>query len=248
MQSLDRAFAILEAMADAGGIIGLSQLAEKADLPLATIHRLVRTLVDLGYVRQEASRQYSLGPRLDPLVRHRVEAAGGLDPPGDDRGGEQARRVGQPGHARRRRDRLRRTGPAVRELHADVHRGRSTHLAARDSGRQGDPRRACPTTTSSRCSSAPGCRSTPRRPWAPRGVPVRVGEGAQTRLCARRGGAGARCALCRRRRAPRRRSGWRSPCPDLCRGWGTTSYGLASQVLADARDRDRLRALPVPFD
>ena len=64
VQSLDRAFAILEAMADAGGIIGLSQLAEKADLPLATIHRLVRTLVDLGYVRQEASRQYSLGPRL----------------------------------------------------------------------------------------------------------------------------------------------------------------------------------------
>ena len=64
VQSLDRAFAILETMADAGGIIGLSQLAEKADLPLATIHRLVRTLVDLGYVRQEASRQYSLGPRL----------------------------------------------------------------------------------------------------------------------------------------------------------------------------------------
>src|SRR6187200_2015777 len=59
VQSLDRAFAILEAMADAGGVIGLSQLAEKADLPLATIHRLVRTLVNLGYVRQEDSRQYS---------------------------------------------------------------------------------------------------------------------------------------------------------------------------------------------
>lgn len=68
VQSLDRAFAILETMADAGGSIGLSQLAEKADLPLATIHRLVRTLVDLGYVRQEASRQYSLGPRLMRLA------------------------------------------------------------------------------------------------------------------------------------------------------------------------------------
>src|SRR5436190_12989169 len=64
VQSLDRAFAILETMADAGGMIGLSQLAAEADLPLATIHRLVRTLVDLGYVRQEPSRQYSLGPRL----------------------------------------------------------------------------------------------------------------------------------------------------------------------------------------
>ncbi|MEP6816952.1 MAG: IclR family transcriptional regulator [Marmoricola sp.] len=68
VQSLDRAFAILETMADAGGSIGLSQLAERADLPLATIHRLVRTLVDLGYVRQEASRQYSLGPRLMRLA------------------------------------------------------------------------------------------------------------------------------------------------------------------------------------
>jgi IclR family transcriptional regulator, acetate operon repressor len=64
VQSLERAFAILETMADAGGVISLSQLAADAKLPLPTIHRLVRTLVDLGYVRQEASRQYSLGPRL----------------------------------------------------------------------------------------------------------------------------------------------------------------------------------------
>ncbi len=68
VQSLGRAFAILEVMADAGGIIGLSELAERADLPLATIHRLVRTLVDLGYVRQEPSRQYSLGSRLIRLA------------------------------------------------------------------------------------------------------------------------------------------------------------------------------------
>ncbi len=68
VQSLARAFAILEAMADAGGEIGLSQLATQAQLPPATIHRLVRTLVDLGYVRQEPSRQYSLGPRLMRLV------------------------------------------------------------------------------------------------------------------------------------------------------------------------------------
>lgn len=61
---MERAFAILETMADAGGVIGLSQLAERADLPLATIHRLVRTLVDLGYVRQEQSRLYALGSRL----------------------------------------------------------------------------------------------------------------------------------------------------------------------------------------
>ncbi|GAB3072049.1 allantoin degradation transcriptional regulator AllR [Intrasporangium mesophilum] len=64
VQSLDRAFTILETIADAGGVISLSQLAHDTGLPLPTIHRLVRTLVDLGYVRQEPSRQYSLGPRL----------------------------------------------------------------------------------------------------------------------------------------------------------------------------------------
>jgi IclR family acetate operon transcriptional repressor len=64
VQSLERAFDLLEAMADAGGVIGLSRLAQESGLALPTIHRLVRTLVDLGYVRQEPSRQYSLGPRL----------------------------------------------------------------------------------------------------------------------------------------------------------------------------------------
>jgi IclR family acetate operon transcriptional repressor len=45
-------------------MMGLSQLATASNLPLPTIHRLVRTLVDLGYVRQEPSRQYILGPKL----------------------------------------------------------------------------------------------------------------------------------------------------------------------------------------
>ncbi len=64
VQSLGRAFEILERMADLGGTVGLSQLATEVGLPLPTIHRLVRTLVDLGYVRQERSRQYTLGPKL----------------------------------------------------------------------------------------------------------------------------------------------------------------------------------------
>lgn len=64
VQSIGRAFGLLETMADAGGMMGLSQLATASGLPLPTIHRLVRTLVDLGYVRQEPSRQYVLGPKL----------------------------------------------------------------------------------------------------------------------------------------------------------------------------------------
>ncbi|PSL00940.1 IclR family transcriptional regulator [Murinocardiopsis flavida] len=64
VQSLDRAFALLEIMADAGGEISLSQLAGSSGLPLPTIHRIIRTLVGNGYVRQLPSRRYALGPRL----------------------------------------------------------------------------------------------------------------------------------------------------------------------------------------
>lgn len=64
VQSIARAFGLLETIADHDGMMGLSQLATESGLPLPTIHRLVRTLVDLGYLRQEPSRQYVLGPRL----------------------------------------------------------------------------------------------------------------------------------------------------------------------------------------
>lgn len=64
VQSLERAFDLLERMADAGGEVGLSELSSSSGLPLPTIHRLMRTLVSCGYVRQQANRRYALGPRL----------------------------------------------------------------------------------------------------------------------------------------------------------------------------------------
>lgn len=64
VRSLDRAFDILETLADAGGSVGVSELATRSGLPMPTIHRLARTLVERGYLRQEPSRRYSLGPRL----------------------------------------------------------------------------------------------------------------------------------------------------------------------------------------
>jgi IclR family transcriptional regulator, acetate operon repressor len=64
VQSLERAFDLLERMADAGGEVGLSELAASSGLPLPTIHRIMRTLVACGYVRQQPNRRYALGPRL----------------------------------------------------------------------------------------------------------------------------------------------------------------------------------------
>ncbi|HZC25650.1 MAG TPA: IclR family transcriptional regulator [Actinopolymorphaceae bacterium] len=64
VQSVERSLDLLELMADAAGEVTLSGLAASSGLPAATIHRLLRTLVRGGYVRQEASRRYALGPRL----------------------------------------------------------------------------------------------------------------------------------------------------------------------------------------
>jgi IclR family transcriptional regulator, acetate operon repressor len=67
VQSIERAFGLLEVMASSGGIAGLSELSQRSGLAVPTIHRLLRTLVELGYVRQEPSRKYALGPRLVAL-------------------------------------------------------------------------------------------------------------------------------------------------------------------------------------
>lgn len=64
VQSLERAFDLLERMADAGGEVGLSELSAGSGLPMPTIHRLMRTLLSCGYVRQQPNRRYALGPRL----------------------------------------------------------------------------------------------------------------------------------------------------------------------------------------
>lgn len=64
VQSVDRVLDLLEVMASAGGSMGLTQLAERTELPLPTVHRLTRTLVSRGYMRQLPAREYALGPKL----------------------------------------------------------------------------------------------------------------------------------------------------------------------------------------
>ncbi|TWF93056.1 IclR family transcriptional regulator [Saccharopolyspora dendranthemae] len=76
VQSVDRTFELLELMADAGGEVALSELAERSGLPLPTIHRIIRTLVNSGYARQQPSRRYALGPRLIRLGETASRALG----------------------------------------------------------------------------------------------------------------------------------------------------------------------------
>jgi len=64
MQSLTRAFQLLELMAENGGTMALTELSQLSGLPLPTTYRVVNSMVSEGYVRRLPERQYALGPRL----------------------------------------------------------------------------------------------------------------------------------------------------------------------------------------
>lgn len=70
VQSIERAFEILEIMSAVRDDMGISEIAEQTSLPLPTIHRILRTLVVNGYVYQTPRRRYALGARLIPLSKN----------------------------------------------------------------------------------------------------------------------------------------------------------------------------------
>ena len=73
VQSLERAFGLLEAIAQARAGIGLAELSKKVGLHNSTTFHLVKTMVALGYIRQDRDKRYRIGRALFAL------AAGSLD-------------------------------------------------------------------------------------------------------------------------------------------------------------------------
>jgi DNA-binding IclR family transcriptional regulator len=66
VQSVERAFSVLRSLAS--GAAGVSEIAERTDLPKSTVSRLLGTLVEVGAVEQiDALGVYSLGELLIDL-------------------------------------------------------------------------------------------------------------------------------------------------------------------------------------
>lgn len=72
VQSVARAFSLLEALSASGGEASLASIAGRTGLAVPTAHRLLGTLNHLGYVRQLEDRRYALGASLITLGRHAV--------------------------------------------------------------------------------------------------------------------------------------------------------------------------------
>ena len=67
VQSVDRAFALLDALALRGGRASLGDLVTDTGLAAATVHRLCGTLAESGHLHRDARRDYLLGPRLQRI-------------------------------------------------------------------------------------------------------------------------------------------------------------------------------------
>jgi len=64
VQSVERTLDILEALVELGSEVGLVEISQAVTLPLATVHRLLGTLIQRGYVKQNRqNRKYALGFR-----------------------------------------------------------------------------------------------------------------------------------------------------------------------------------------
>ena len=65
VQSVDRAVAILDALSDAGGFLGVTDLSNELGLHKSTVHRLLVSLKRGGLVEREPrTRKYRMGVRL----------------------------------------------------------------------------------------------------------------------------------------------------------------------------------------
>ncbi len=74
VQSVTRALSLLEIMADSPEECSLSEISEQANLPSSTVHRLLTSLVQVGYVAQDpATNRYSLGNNLIRLSHAAVK-------------------------------------------------------------------------------------------------------------------------------------------------------------------------------
>jgi DNA-binding IclR family transcriptional regulator len=70
--SFERALVMLDAVLEDGGASSIAELARQHDIPLATAHRQVATLVSTGWLARTGARRHVAGPRLLSMV-HRLD-------------------------------------------------------------------------------------------------------------------------------------------------------------------------------
>lgn len=81
VQVIERAFGLLDDLAEAGGRATAGQLKDASGLAGPTVHRLLHTLIHLGVVHQLPDKRYALGAHLVSLGEAATRQLGGLAVP-----------------------------------------------------------------------------------------------------------------------------------------------------------------------
>lgn len=68
VQSVDRSLDVLEALASEQGGLGVTEISTKVNLHKSTVHRLLATLLDRGYVEKNEDGDYHIGLKLIEVV------------------------------------------------------------------------------------------------------------------------------------------------------------------------------------
>jgi IclR family pca regulon transcriptional regulator len=75
-QSLERGLAILTCFTPERPVLGIANIADELGMSRSTTHRYVITLLQLGYLEQDASRKYRLGLKVTDLGMSALNATG----------------------------------------------------------------------------------------------------------------------------------------------------------------------------
>lgn len=81
VQSVERAFMLLDTLVKSGGSATAGELKQGSGLAGPTVHRLLHTLIHLGAVHQLPDKRYGLGANLVPLGEGATRQLGGLAVP-----------------------------------------------------------------------------------------------------------------------------------------------------------------------
>lgn len=74
VQVLERALDLLEELAESRSPVGLSDLSRRTGLSKTTVHRILGTLLERGYVKKTESGSYVIGPRLFNTLSYHINS------------------------------------------------------------------------------------------------------------------------------------------------------------------------------
>ncbi len=81
VQSIARAFTVLETVARAEHPVGVTEISEASGVPTGTVYRMARTLTELGYLRKDGRSKYTIGGRVLVLTKASTDYVAALARP-----------------------------------------------------------------------------------------------------------------------------------------------------------------------